>query len=140
MGKSPCGSVLGRTELKKCMFYASTTQKQGFSIYKKRRCIFCRETAPAGAHLVAPSLESIWSMYCIRKKQRFSIYKYRRCILVDKKAPAGAHLVAPSLDNTDSVYVKYRGTDFVYIIHRKLCLRHRQCVYLRHINLCMYYI
>ena len=51
-----------------------------------------------------------------------------------KKAPAGAHPVAPNLDNTDPVYVKHRNTASVYVINRNLCLRHSQCVYLRHIH------
>ena len=71
----------------------------------------------------------------LRHKNRGSLFiECRRCIFGGKKAPAGAHLDTPSLDNTDSVYGTHRNTYSVYVIHRNLCLRHRQCVYLRHRN------
>ena len=38
--KSPCGSALGRTELKKYMFYVSKTQKSRFSIFQKYNLLF----------------------------------------------------------------------------------------------------
>ena len=73
-------------------------------------------------------------MYLRDENKGSPFMENRRCAFGGIKAPAGAHLVAPGLDNTDSVYVADRNTDFVYIKRRNLCVRHRQCVYVRHIN------
>ena len=90
MEKSPCGSALGRTELKNYTFM--------YLRHKSEGCLFITHIA---------------------------------CIFVGKKT-AGAHPDTTNLDNTDSVYVKQINTDSVYVIHRYLCFRHRQCVYLQH--------
>ena len=58
------------------------------------------EKAPGGAHLVAPSLESVCFMYLTHKNKYSLVVEYRRCISGGEKNPAGAHLDAPSLDNT----------------------------------------
>ena len=69
--KSPCGSALGHTELRKYMFYAFKTQKQRFLFIKYRRCNFAGKKDPAGAHLDTPSLESTCFIY-LRRKNRGS--------------------------------------------------------------------
>ena len=107
---------------------------RGSLFIENRRRVLDGQKAPAGVHLVAPSLESTCFMYLRYKNRGFVCMKNRRCIFAGKKAPAGVHLVAPSLDNTGSVYVQHRNTDSVYVIHRNLHLRHRQCVYLQHRN------
>ena len=81
---------------------------------ENRRCIFAGKKAPAGAHLVAPSLESRCFMYP-RHKNRGSLFvENRRCILGGKKAPAGAHLEAPSLKSTCFMYLRHKNQDSLF--------------------------
>ena len=65
------------------MFYVFKTQKQRFSIYKNRKCIFAGKKAPAGAHLVAPSLESTCFMY-LRYKNQDSLFSENTISYFDK--------------------------------------------------------
>ena len=73
------------------IFYLFKTQKQRFPIYKNRRCIFAGKKAPAGAPLVAPSLDNTDSVYVIHKNTD-SVYVIQR--------------------NADSVYVIHRNLYF----------------------------
>ena len=81
---------------------------------KYRRCIFGGKKAPAGALLVAPSLESRCFMY-LRHKNRGSLFiEYRRSILGGGKAPAGAPLVAPSLQSTCVMSLRHKHQDSLF--------------------------
>ena len=80
-GKSPCGSALGRTELRKYIFYVSNTQKFRFSIYYNYKVGLCGKKAPAGAHLVAPSLDNTDSVYVIHGNL---CLKHRRCMFLQQ--------------------------------------------------------
>ena len=85
---------------------------------KYRKCYFGGKKAPAGAHLVAPSLESTCFMY-LRHKNKGSLFiKYRRCIFAGKKAPAGAHLDTPSLESTCFVYLRHKNQDSLFSKNR----------------------
>ena len=57
-----------------------------------------KKKAPAGAHPVAPNLESTCFMYSRHKNKDSLFIKYRKCIFAGKKAPAGAHPGAPNLE------------------------------------------
>ena len=54
---------------------------------KNRRCIFAGKKAPAGAHLVAPSLKSTYFMYLRHKHKGCLFIKYRMCIFGEQKKP-----------------------------------------------------
>ena len=51
------------------MFYVHKTENKILYLWKYRRCIFGGNEAPAGALLVAPSLESTCFMYLRHKNQ-----------------------------------------------------------------------
>ena len=86
---------------------------------KNRRCIFGGKTAPAGAQLVAPSLESTCVMYLGHKNKDSVFKKYRRCAFGGEKAPAGAHLVAQSLESTCFMYSRYKNRGSLFIENRR---------------------
>ena len=96
-----------------------STPKSRVLFSTNRWCYFGGEKAPAGAHPVAPSLESTCFMHLRHKTTDSLCIKYRRCILGGEKAPAGAHPDAPSLESTYFVYLRHKNTHSLLIEYRR---------------------
>ena len=73
-----------------------------------------RKKAPAGAHLVAQSLEKKCFMYLRHKNRESPFMKNKRCYSGGKEAPAGAHPVAPSLESTCFMYLRHANQDSLF--------------------------
>ena len=74
--KSPCGSALGHTELRKYMFYVFKTRTSRLSIFKKyRRCFFGGTKSPCGSAPGRTELRKYMFYVFKTHKSRFSISK-----------------------------------------------------------------
>ena len=134
--QSPITDNSGKTFKKRIIYFLKK-----YNFLMKTKKIAQRHYEP-----VAPSGASR-ALICVRKRRKPLIDKTPTLGGGDGDGGDGGGGRTPRQDpapnpitHRDSVYVTHRNTDSVYVIHRYLCFRHGQCVYLQHINFCMYYI
>ena len=97
-----------------------------------RRCIFARRKAPAGAHLVAPSLDNTDSVH-VNHRNTDSVHVIQRNLCL-------RHRQRVYLQHRKSVCTTYKlcicNIEFVSLKHKFVSLRHIICIFVAYICIC----